>query len=101
MNDLEFQFDWDEGKAAKNVRKHGVSFELASTIFYDPGILTAADLSHGEFEQRWFSIGIASTGTILSVAYLLEGVGCRRRDDSIDYSAASHGQRDKAVYGNQ
>jgi uncharacterized DUF497 family protein len=46
------------------VREHGVSFEfeLASTIFSDPRILTAANTTHSEVEEHWFSIGLASTG---------------------------------------
>jgi len=36
MNQRQFQFEWDEIKAASNLRKHGVSFEMAATVFYDP-----------------------------------------------------------------
>lgn len=67
---MQFQFEWDEEKALGNLRKHGVSFELASSIFSDPRILTSADLAHSETEERWFSIGLANNGVILSVAYL-------------------------------
>ena len=70
MNDRQFQFEWDEIKAAANVRKHGVSFELASTIFNDPRLLTVADVEHSEIEERWFSIGWASNGAMLSIVYL-------------------------------
>lgn len=70
MNEPHFQFEWDEAKAAVNFRKHGVSFELASSVFKDPRILTVADLEHSEFEERWFSIGLADNGAMLSVAYL-------------------------------
>jgi uncharacterized protein len=66
----QFQFEWDEVKARNNIRKHGVSFELAGTIFHDPGILTIADLEHGEAEQRWFSVGVASNGALISAVYL-------------------------------
>ena len=38
----QFEFQWDEAKAAANVRKHGVSFELASTVFQDAQLLTVA-----------------------------------------------------------
>jgi uncharacterized DUF497 family protein len=58
----QFQFEWDEAKAAANLRKHGVSFELASSIFGDPRILTVADTTHSEIEERWFSIGLATSG---------------------------------------
>lgn len=52
------------------MHKHGVSFELASTVFADPGLLTVADLGHSGIDERWFSIGTASDGRILFVVYL-------------------------------
>jgi uncharacterized DUF497 family protein len=70
LDEREFQFDWDETKAVANLSKHGVSFELACTVFHDPRLLTVADLEHGETEERWFSIGCASNGAMLSVVYL-------------------------------
>jgi uncharacterized DUF497 family protein len=70
LNDAQFLFEWDEVKAAANVRKQGITFELASTIFRDPRLLTVADLEHSETEERWFSIGLASNGAILSIVYL-------------------------------
>ena len=70
MDERKYQFEWDEDKAAGNVLKHGISFELASTIFADPGLLTVADLEHSAIEERWFSIGLASDGKILSIVYL-------------------------------
>jgi uncharacterized DUF497 family protein len=38
---------------------------LASSVFYDPHLLTVADLEHGETEERWFSVGIARNGAVL------------------------------------
>jgi hypothetical protein len=70
LSDRQYQFEWDEIKAAANVRKHGVSFELAATVFNDPRLVTIADLEHGEHEERWFSIGCAGNGAILSIVYL-------------------------------
>ncbi len=65
-----FQFEWDAVKAEANLRKHGVSFEVASSIFTDPQMLTVADSTHSESEERWFSIGLARNGVPMSVAYL-------------------------------
>jgi hypothetical protein len=65
-----FQFEWDDRKAGVNARKHCVTFELASTVFFDPNLLTVGDMEHSENEPRWFSIGIAGNGVLLSVAYL-------------------------------
>jgi len=70
LDERQYQFEWDEIKAAANVLKHGISFELASTIFADPRLLTVADLEHSAIEERWFSIGLANDGRMLSVAYL-------------------------------
>jgi uncharacterized DUF497 family protein len=47
-----------------------VSFDLARTIFNDPLLLTIADLEHSETEERWFSIGRAVNGSMLSAIYL-------------------------------
>ncbi|MGO4879439.1 MAG: BrnT family toxin [Bryobacteraceae bacterium] len=70
VSERPFQFDWDEVKADANLRKHGIAFELASTIFFDPNLLTVADLEHSATEDRWFSVGIAGNGVLLSVVYL-------------------------------
>jgi uncharacterized protein len=39
-------------KAAANLLKHGISFEIARTVFRDPQILTIADVGHGNGEER-------------------------------------------------
>jgi hypothetical protein len=52
LNERQFQFEWDEIKAAADVHRHGVSFELAATVFGDPRLLTVADLEHSEIEGR-------------------------------------------------
>jgi uncharacterized DUF497 family protein len=62
-------FQWDEAKADANARKHGVTFVLASSVFHDPRLLTIADLEHSEIEERWFSVGLTSSGMLISVAY--------------------------------
>jgi uncharacterized DUF497 family protein len=75
VNERSFQFEWDEGKAAASERKHGVAFELASSVLYDPRLLTVADVEHGEYEERWFSIGIANNGVLYAVVYLWSDAG--------------------------
>ena len=51
MADRPFQFEWDEAKAESNARKHGVTFELAATVFHDPRLLTVADVEHSDVES--------------------------------------------------
>ncbi|HUQ92643.1 MAG TPA: BrnT family toxin [Bryobacteraceae bacterium] len=75
MHEHQFQFDWDQTKAAANFLKHGVSFELAASIFGDPRILTPLTQRTASQKERWFSIGLASTGAIMSVAYLWTDAG--------------------------
>ena len=44
-------FEWDEGKNKTNQRKHGVSFEEASTVFLDERGILFDDPSHSETEE--------------------------------------------------
>lgn len=61
-------FEWDPDKAARNVRKHGVRFETAATVFMDPLAMSVADDEH-EFEERWVTQGLAENKEILVVAH--------------------------------
>jgi uncharacterized protein len=63
------EFEWDDTKAASNERKHGVSFKIARTVFFDAAVVTFFDAQHSEQEERWYSIGRAETGRILTVVY--------------------------------
>jgi uncharacterized protein len=49
--------EWDNGKARQNLKKHGVSFEEAATVFGDPLSLTIIDPSHSDHEERFIIIG--------------------------------------------
>jgi hypothetical protein len=63
------EFEWDPDKAAENVKKHGVDFVEASTIFGDPLEVTIQDPAHSEGEARFLSLGLSATGRALVVAY--------------------------------
>jgi uncharacterized DUF497 family protein len=62
-------FTWDAGKATRNLRKHGVSFEEAATVFADPDALEWEDLEHSHQENRFKRLGISSRGRILILVY--------------------------------
>jgi len=62
---------WESEKASSNLRKHGVSFELASQVFFDP-LIRIEDASIGE-EQRDAAIGLTEDWTLLFVVHLLRG----------------------------
>jgi uncharacterized DUF497 family protein len=53
------EFEWDYEKNQKNQRKHGVSFEEATMVFYDPMSYERIDWVHSIAESRWYKIGIS------------------------------------------
>ncbi len=63
---MERFFEWDEGKAEINYRKHGIRFEEAARVFEDPLALSEQDRIEGG-EQRWQTIGLADTALLLVV----------------------------------
>jgi len=62
-------FEWDESKAAKNFRKHGVSFEEAATAFGDPFSITIYDPLHSENEDRFILLGMSGKNRLLVVVH--------------------------------
>ncbi len=67
------RFEWDPGKAESNLRKHGVSFEEARTIFFDPLARTMPDPQHSLGERRFVCIGMANSGRLLVVPHAERG----------------------------
>jgi hypothetical protein len=63
------RFEWDGRKAAGNLKKHGVSFLEAATVFADPLSLTFSDPDHSIDEERFISIGASDGGQILLVSH--------------------------------
>ena len=53
-----YNFEWDNKKNKSNQKKHGVSFEQATTVFQDPRALTLFDDEHSITEERWVTLGI-------------------------------------------
>ena len=63
------EFEWDDEKAKSNLKKHGVSFEEAATIFNDPKIGTISDPDHSKAEERFVSLGMSYIQRLLSVIH--------------------------------
>lgn len=63
------QVEWDAAKAAANARKHGVTFDEASTVFLDPLALSRPDPDHSSAESRYVTFGISRLGHLLVVAH--------------------------------
>ncbi|MFM2065081.1 MAG: hypothetical protein RLZZ507_4752 [Cyanobacteriota bacterium] len=66
---MELGFEWHEEKAQENLKKHGISFEEAKTVFNDTLSITIADSKHSDDEQRYIDIGLSSKGQLLIVVY--------------------------------
>ncbi len=70
---MSLAFEWDENKAEQNLKKHGVSFEEASTIFGDPLERTIHDPLHSEAEDRFISLGQSERRRLLVVVFTERG----------------------------
>jgi len=66
-------FEWDRHKAEANLRKQGVSFEEAQTVFTDPLSITLPDPDHSEDEERFIDIGMSDNRRVLVVVYTERG----------------------------
>lgn len=73
---MELRFEWDQTKAEENLRKHGVSFVEAQTVFYDDFASEFYDDEHSEWEDRFLLLGLSSQFRLLLVCY------CYRESES-------------------
>jgi uncharacterized DUF497 family protein len=73
----ELRFEWDPVKSKVNRDKHGVSFEEASTVFYDERAVEFYDEDHSEWEDRFPLLGISAKLRLLMICH------CFRVDESV------------------
>lgn len=71
MADLDFE--WDPRKARGNLKKHGVSFEEAQSVFYDEQALYQGDDEHSNEEDRFVLLGLSSVLRLLVVVHCFRG----------------------------
>lgn len=64
-----YDFEWDPKKSASNRKKHGVTFEEATTSFADPRSLNQFDPDHSVDEDRYILLGKSQFGRILVVSH--------------------------------
>lgn len=62
-------FEWDEEKASLNLKKHGISFNEAITVFEDPYSITLDDPIHSQLEARFLIIGYSRYNRLLLVVH--------------------------------
>ena len=71
------RFEWDPAKAAANVKKHKISFEVAKTVFYDDFAVQFFDEEHSSDEDRFLLLGMSSDARLLLVCH------CEREDGDV------------------
>lgn len=89
------KFEWDSAKATANIKKHGISFEEAQTIFYDEFAIQFFDDGHSSDEERFLLLGMSTGARLLLVAH------CERQAGHVIriISARQATKRESAFYG--
>lgn len=86
------RFEWDPKKAAANVRKHGITFPEAATVFGDPLAITFDDPDHSEDEERHLTFGLSLQGRLMVVSHT------ERRDRTRIINARLMYREEKVIY---
>jgi uncharacterized DUF497 family protein len=88
-------FDWDDNKNKANIRKHGISFKEASTVFLDRNAIVIDDADHSENEERFVIIGFSAKPRLLVVCH------CYREKETIIriISARKADRQETVLYG--
>ena len=90
------RFAWDEAKAEENQRKHGVTFEEASTVFADENGRLKHDPDHSQEEDRFLLLGFSAKLRLLIVCHAY-----RENDEVIRIiSARKATPSERKQYGN-
>ena len=75
MGDL--RFEWDEDENRENIKKHGVSFQEAQTVFLDENAMRFFDPDHSRDEDRFIMLGMSFKLRVLVVCH------CHRKNDTV------------------
>jgi len=88
-------FTWDEYKQETNIKKHGITFIEAATVFDDVNALISGDPDHSQDEDRFVIIGFSESARLLIVCH------CYRTNDSIIriISARKANRKERKEYG--
>ncbi len=71
----DYEFEWDDGKAERNLAKHAVDFMDAMSVLLDPLAMTRFDDEHTDEEERWVSLGRAANGQLLLIVHTFSATG--------------------------
>ncbi len=93
----EIEFSWDARKARDNNKKHRVTFEEASTVFYDENAIEFFDPDHSRNENRFLILGLSWRLRVMVVSYCLRKKGSQIRI----ISARRATKKEKKFYGGE
>ena len=66
---MPIRFEWDARKERRNLQKHGVGFDEASTVYAGTLSITIPDPDHSDEEERWVTIGLSHRQRLLVVVH--------------------------------
>ncbi len=67
------RFEWDQRKADSNLKKHGITFQEATSVFADTLSVTIPDPDHSASEARFLDLGLSHRNRLLVVSYTERG----------------------------
>jgi uncharacterized DUF497 family protein len=74
---MDVRFEWDESKNAINLKKHKISFDEATTVFYDERARIINDPDHSAGEDRFIILGLSKKANLLVVCH------CQRSSETV------------------
>lgn len=66
---MTIKFTWDPAKASANIKKHGISFDEAKTVFYDSNARLIHDPDSSDAEERFILMGLSIVFHVLIVCH--------------------------------
>jgi uncharacterized DUF497 family protein len=72
---ISLRFKWEPRKASANLKKHGVSFEEAKSVFYDESAKLISDPDHSEDEERFILLGLSHSLRMILVCHCYRSEG--------------------------
>jgi uncharacterized DUF497 family protein len=86
------RFEWDSRKAVANLKKHGVTFQEAATVFGDPLAITFQDPDHSEEEERQMTYGLSQQMRLIVVSHT------QRKDQMRIINARLMDRKERVIY---
>jgi uncharacterized DUF497 family protein len=97
MESDKLRFEWDAAKSRRNIRKHGISFEEAQTVFSDEQALLIEDPDSSADEERFVLLGLSVLARHLVVCHCYRKAG----DVIRIISARKANSAERAVYADR